>query len=80
MENAPVAGTRKPNGSGRGFVARGLEQRGEPSRLATWPSPFRSGADKPKITRYIADEERDRPEPPTTGFRITRGLLVRRDE
>jgi hypothetical protein len=70
----------KGNGNGRGFITRGPARPGEPSRLAHWPPPFRNGAEKPKIVRYVADEEREQPISKQTGFRIRRGLLTKKDD
>ena len=51
---------------------------GEPSRLANWPPPFRDGAEKPTVIRYVTDQERDRPT--SVGFRLTRGSVSGRDD
>jgi hypothetical protein len=50
----------------------------QPSPLAHWPPPFRAGAEKPKVVRYVADEERDRPR--SKGFRLTRSSVSKRDD
>jgi hypothetical protein len=79
-ETKSVADSRKPKGKGGGFIARGQVGRGAPSRLASWPPPFRNGAETPKIVRYVADEEREQADSRLGGFKITRGLLTKRDE
>ena len=53
-------------------LTRSKDRPGAASRLAHWPPPFRAGADKPTIVRYVADQEYSRP----AGFRITRGILT----
>jgi hypothetical protein len=75
-----IAGMVKTSGTGRGFITRGPTRPGSPSRLAHWPSPFRSGAERPTLPRYIADEEREQASTKPTGVRITRGLLTKKDE
>ncbi|HEY8332475.1 MAG TPA: hypothetical protein VIQ05_01670 [Tardiphaga sp.] len=61
-------------------LTRAKTRPGEPSRLAHWPPPFRLGAEKPTIARYVADLEKDEDYKRPAGFRITRGILTRNDD
>ncbi len=66
--------------TGWSCLTRDRVRPGVPSRLAHWPSPFRLGADKPTLIRYVADLERDEDYKRPAGFRITRGILTRNDD
>lgn len=72
--------TRKPPTGTRGFITRGPERWGSPTRLAHWPPPSRFDEEKPKVVRYVADEERERVKSKPSGFKLTRGLLTKKDE
>jgi hypothetical protein len=50
-----VTDTREPKAGNRSFFAPS-QTRPEPTKLAHWPPPFRSGQSQPKIVRHQPGE------------------------
>ena len=72
-----MADPREPKGGSRSFFAPS-EARPEPTKLAHWPPPFRSGQSQPKIVRHHPGEDPKLAK--ARGWRLTRSQFSEFDE
>ena len=72
-----MADPREPKGGSRSFSAP-PETRPEPTKLAHWPPPFRSGQSQPKIVRHQPGEDPKLAK--ARGWRLTRSQFSELDE
>ena len=72
-----MADPREPKG-GKGSSFAPSETRPEPTKLAHWPPPFRSGQSQPKIVRHHPGEDPKLAK--ARGWRLTRSQFSEFDE